>query len=118
MSERRRYPRIPYAGMVFISWKTFDGHRNHVLGRALNVSQGGIVVDLATRIPVGSLVKVRAYGLNLDGLATVKRVSWVTVGYVLGLELSKAIDSSVLAELSASPTQLISSTFNATAFFH
>ena len=33
MSELRRDPRIPYSGVVFISWKTFDGHRNHVLGR-------------------------------------------------------------------------------------
>jgi len=118
MSERRRYPRIPYAGLVFVSWKTLDGQRNHVLGRTFNISQGGIVVDLLTRIPVGSSVKVRAYGLNLDGIGTVKRVIWVTGGYVMGLELGEVIDASVLAEMSAAPTQLVSTSFDARAFLH
>jgi hypothetical protein len=75
MTESRRYPRIPYSGIVFISWRTFDGHRNHVLGRAVDVCEQGIGIELVTRIPVGSFVRVQAYGLNLDGSGTVRRVS-------------------------------------------
>ena len=48
MSEPRRDPRIPYSGVVFISWQTFDGHRNHVLGRAVALSEREIGIELAT----------------------------------------------------------------------
>jgi hypothetical protein len=105
MSELRRYPRIEFGGVVFIAWKTFDGQRNHVLGRAIDVSERGIGVAVAIRIPVGSFVKVRAYGLNLDGSATVRRVGRLPGGYVLGLELSESLDQDMLAELGASPAE-------------
>jgi hypothetical protein len=117
MSERRRYERTSHSGLVFISWKSKGGPRNHVLGRALNVSERGIVVDVTTRLPLGTVVKVRAYGLNVDGFATVRRLSRVMGGYALGLELDKGIDAGVLEDLSVSPIQLVSATFNATAFF-
>ena len=117
MSERRRYARTSHSGLVFISWKIKSGPRNHVLGRALNVSERGIVVEVATRVPPDTVVKVRAYGLNVDGTATVRRVTRVMGGHILGLELDHAIDASVLAELSVSPIPLVSATFNSTAFF-
>jgi hypothetical protein len=104
MSEPRRDPRIPYSGVVFISWKTFDGHRNHVLGRALAVSERGIAIELATRIPVGSFVRVKADSLHLDGSGTVRRVVCRTVGHVLELELSGSLDTDILSELGASQT--------------
>ena len=107
MSELRLDPRIPYSGVVFISWKTFDGQRNHVLGRAVDVSQQGIGIELATRIPVGSFVRVKAYGLNLDGSGTVRHVSRRSSGYVLGLELSESLDLTILAELTASQNCLV-----------
>lgn len=99
MSENRRYPRVRYTGMAFISWKTFDAQRNHVLGKCLDVSERGVGLYLATRIPVGSFVKIRAYGLSLDGSATVRRVSRLAGGYILGLELSEPLSSDVLATL-------------------
>jgi len=106
MAELRRHPRIQYAGIVFLSWKTFDGQRNHVLGRSLDVSERGIALMLATRIPVGSFVRVRAEGLNLDGSATVRRFARLPGGYVLGLELSESLDPDILAELAASQAEV------------
>jgi PilZ domain len=108
MSEFRRDPRIPYSGVVFISWKTFDGQRNHVLGRALDVSERGISIELAIRIPVGSFVRVRAFGLNLDCSGTVRRTSRRIGRHVLGLELSESVNSNLLAELTASQTDRVS----------
>ena len=107
MAEFRRYPRILYSGVVFISWKTFDGQRNHAMGRALDVSERGIGIELATRIPAGSFIRIRAYGLNLDGSGTVHRVSRRIGRYVLGLELSEPLNPNVLAELAASQTRLV-----------
>jgi hypothetical protein len=101
MSEPRRDPRIPYSGVVFISWQTFDGHRNHVLGRAVALSEREIGIELATRIPVGSFVRVKADSLHLDGSGTVRRVAGRPVGYVLELELSRSLDTDILTELGA-----------------
>jgi hypothetical protein len=102
MSELRRDPPIPYSGVVFICWKTFDGHRNHVLGRALAVSEREIGIELATRIPVGSFVRVQADSLKLDGSGTVRGVTRRAVGYLLALELSGSLDPDILADLGAS----------------
>jgi hypothetical protein len=107
MAEFRRYPRIPYSGIVFISWKTFDGQRNHVMGRALDVSERGIAIELASRIPAGSFVRIRAYGLNLDGSGTVRRVSRRIGRYALGVELSEPLDANLLAELAESQSRLM-----------
>ena len=107
MSESRRDPRIPYSGVVFLSWKTFDGHRNHVLGRAVALSEREIGIELATRIPVGSFVRVKADSLNLDGSGTVRHVVARPVGYVLELELSGSLDTDILSELVASQTTAV-----------
>ena len=106
MAEFRRYPRIPYSGVVFISWKTFDGQSNYILGKGLDVSERGIGLVAATRIPAGSFVKVRAYGLRLDGSATVRRVGRLPGGYLVGLELSQSLDADILAELTESQPEV------------
>jgi|SRR6476620_7596369 len=103
MLENRRHPRINYSGLVFICWQTFNGESNHVLGRCVDVSEHGLGLALHKRIPVGSFVKVRAYALNLDCSAIVRRASFSAGRYVLGLELSKPLDEDVLASLSAPP---------------
>jgi len=99
VTERRHHPRIEYSGVIFVSWKTFDGQRNHVLGRGLDVSEQGIALALAIRIPAGSFVKVHADGLKLDGTAIVRHVTRKAGGYVLGLELNAPLGADVLAEL-------------------
>ena len=104
MPESRRHLRIGYARMAFVSWKTSDGHSNHVLGKCLDVSERGVKIEVSTRIPAGSLVEIRADGLNLEGFATVRRISRRDSGYVLGLELTARLDSDVLAALSALQT--------------
>jgi len=107
MSELRRDPRIPYSGVVFISWQTFDGHRNHVLGRGVALSEREIGIELASRLPVGSFVKVKADGLKLDGSGTVRRVVSRAGGYILELELSGSLDTDILLELGAAQSVAI-----------
>ena len=101
-AESRLHPRIEYFGLISISWKAFDGQRNHVLGKCLDISERGVGFVLPARIPVGSFVKVKAYALNLDGTAIVRHVARRAEGYVMGLELSTPLDPDVLAELVAS----------------
>ena len=98
-SDKRLHPRIEYSGLVSVSWKTFDGQRNSVLGKCVDVSERGLGFMLPARIPVGSFVKVKAFALNLDGSATVRHVARRDGIYVMGLELSTPLDANVLAEL-------------------
>jgi hypothetical protein len=103
LAENRRHPRFQYRGVVFISWKMFDGQKNCALGRCLDVSEQGLGLELSARIPVGSFVRVRAYKLNLDCSATVRHVSRRPVGYGLGLQLSQPLEPDVLSELCEAP---------------
>ena len=107
MLEQRRHARFVYAGLVFISWKTFEGERNYVLGRCLDVSEIGVGVALPARIAVGSFVRIRAERLHLDASATVRRVVRREGGFILGLELSKPLDPDVLAELDPARTEVL-----------
>lgn len=102
VSACHRHPRVPYEGFVSISWKTFEGVRNCALGKCLDVSERGVGLELSSRIAVGSFVKVRAYGLNLEGSAFVRHVSRQAGKYILGLELSAPLDSDVLEDPCAS----------------
>ena len=105
-SDHRRHPRFQYFGVVFVSWKMFDGQRNYALGKCLDVSEGGMGLELSVRVPVGSFVRVCADGLNLDDSATVKRVTRKTGGYILGLELSRPLAPELLEDLVGSQTEL------------
>lgn len=107
MSDNRRHPRVQYAGLIFISWMTLDGQRNHALGKCFDVSERGLGLEVSTRIPVGSFVKVMAYGLNLNGSAIVRRFARRPGGYVLGLELSAPLDADLLANLCGSQTDVV-----------
>jgi len=98
-SDKRLHPRIKYSGLISVSWKTFDGQRNSVLGKCIDVSERGLGFVLPARIPVGSFVRVKAFALNLDGSAMVRHVSRRDGVYVMGLELSTPLDAEVLAEL-------------------
>ena len=97
--DQRQHPRIHYSGLISVSWKTFDGQKNSVLGRCIDVSERGVGFVLPARIPVGSFVRVKAFALNLDGSAMVRHVSRRDGVYVMGLELSTPLDPDVLAEL-------------------
>ena len=75
MTESRRSPRIYHSGLIFISWKTLQGERNHALGRCLDISEQGVGLTLHKRIPVGSFVKVQADSLSLDCSAIVRHAA-------------------------------------------
>jgi len=110
MSVCRLHPRIEYSGLISVSWKTFDGQPNHVLGKCIDVSKQGVGFESPMRIPVDSFVRVRAYLLNLDGSAIVRHVARRAGAYVLGLELSTPLDPVVLAELVASQVDMVTAT--------
>jgi hypothetical protein len=57
----------------------------------VEVSEGGLLVNVPDPIPVRSTVSLRAEAINLSGSATVKHVARRGAKCVLGLELSHAL---------------------------
>jgi hypothetical protein len=99
--EQRRHSRFRYIGVVFLAWNEPDGE-NYVMGRCLDISVGGLGVEVARRIAVNTVVKVRAGWVSLDGPATVRHIMQVGGVFQLGLELKHPLPPEVLAKLVAS----------------
>jgi hypothetical protein len=99
--EQRRYLRFRYIGVIFLSWVEPDGN-NHVMGRCIDISEGGLGIEISRRISVGAEVRVRADWVKLDGIANVRHIREQGGGFQIGLELKEPLPSEALAELAAS----------------
>jgi hypothetical protein len=96
--EQRRALRFRHVGAVFLSWIE-PGGENHVMGRCLDISVGGLGVEVAKRIRVGTEVRVRADWVNLDGAATVRHSREQGGVFHIGLELTRPLPPEVLAKV-------------------
>ena len=93
----RRYQRIPYLGAVGISWEDEHGLPRYAPATCLDVSEGGLRIEVPERIPVSSRISLRADRINLQGSATVKHIARRGSKYILGLNLSQALRDQALA---------------------
>jgi hypothetical protein len=98
--EQRRAPRFRYIGVIFLSWIR-SGSKNYVMGRCLDISEGGLGVEVAKPILVDTEVRVRADWANLDGAATVRHIAERGGAFHLGLELKQPFPPEVLAKVLA-----------------
>jgi hypothetical protein len=96
--EQRRVARFRYIGVIFLSWIEPDGD-NHVMGRCLDISVGGLGVEVARRISVGTEVRVRADWVKLDGIATIRHSRERGGVFHLGLELKRPLPPEALANM-------------------
>jgi hypothetical protein len=71
------------------------------MGRCLDISEGGLGVEIARRIAVGTHVRVHADWVSLNGAATVRHVTAVGGVFQLGLELKQPLSPEVLAAIVA-----------------
>jgi hypothetical protein len=103
--EQRRASRFRYIGVIFLSWIE-PGGDNHVMGRCLDISEGGLGVEVARRIFVGTEVRVQADWVILDGVATVRHSRELGGVFHLGLQLKQPLRPEILAELVASSSEV------------
>ena len=89
--DARRHPRIPYLGRVRISWEGAEGVPKYTQGKCLDVSEGGMRIEVSEAIPAHSRVLVQADRINLGGSASVKHVARQGSKYVVALELHQAL---------------------------
>jgi|SRR5579862_1043179 hypothetical protein len=99
--EERRASRFRYIGVIFLSW-TEPGGDNHVMGRCLDISEGGLGVEVARRIFVGTEVRVQADWVILNGVATVRHSRELGGVFHLGLQLKQPLSRETLEKLVAS----------------
>jgi hypothetical protein len=87
----RRHTRIPHLGRVRISWEGAHGVSMFTLGKCLDVSEGGMRIEVSEPIPARSRVLLQADQIKVGGSASVKHVARLGSKYILGLELSQSI---------------------------
>jgi PilZ domain len=88
-NDIRRHPRIPYPGLIRLSWQ--DSHPRFAQGRCLDISTSGIRMECPAPIPVRSYVVLRSDRIGLVSNASVRHCTRAGGKYILGLEFSGAV---------------------------
>ena len=99
MSERRRHGRIPYDGPVRLSWEDEHGHVLYAQGKCMDVSEGGLRIEVQEWVPVRTYVTLRADRIDVSGTAVVKHVRRRGTRFVVGLAISQQLRLKGLAKL-------------------
>jgi hypothetical protein len=86
--SRRRQPRWPFPGTVELWITNREGHDEHILGRALNLSIAGIGVLMEEYIAEGEQVRIAVHQPEATflGNALVRHTSLTEHGFRVGLE--------------------------------
>ena len=86
-SDRRRQPRIPYNGLVWISWEDEDGEERQTRGRCHDITAHGCAVETAELIPMHTRVVLRLVRADVIVNARVRNVRRFPMKVVIGLEV-------------------------------
>ena len=101
--DQRRSYRIRYLGPALVSWEgeenASDGPK-YMQGRCLDVSEGGMRIEVPKPIPTRTPILLRAERINVSGSASVRYVRRSATQYILGLELSQELKRQALASVS------------------
>jgi PilZ domain len=97
--ENRQDQRIPYFGSARISWEDEQGLTRYAHAKCLDVSKGGLRIELGEPIPVRSRLLLRANLIDVGGSATVRHTAWRGCKYILGLGLSHTLHDDALAAI-------------------
>jgi PilZ domain len=95
--DNRLHHRVLYSGQARIAWEDEQGLTRFAHAKCIDVSQGGLRIEAAERIPLLARISLRADRINLSGSATVRNVGWRGCKYILGLNLSQTQPAEVLA---------------------
>jgi hypothetical protein len=85
--DLRRHCRVPYASPLDIG-STTNGETKFTHATLLEISLGGMRVEVPEPFPIGTLVTLRADAIHLSGSAMVRHVGQVGTKFILGLELT------------------------------
>ena len=72
--------------------------------KCLDVSENGMRVEGPVPVPLRTNILVRAERIHLSGSAVVKHVARYGAKYILGLEMSQALQQKTLAAIQPPPS--------------
>lgn len=96
--DSRRHRRIPYLGSIQISWESY-GQARFAQGKCLDISESGLRIEVPVPVPMRTSVFLRADRIQLSGAATVRHLSRYGAKYILGIEMSQALQEKTLAAI-------------------
>jgi PilZ domain len=99
--DNRQHHRLPYFGPARISWDDEQGITRFAHAKCINVSEGGLRIEVGEPIPLRSQISLRADRINLSASATVRNIAWRGCKYILGLNLSQTQPAEALAIIRA-----------------
>lgn len=85
----RADPRRPMSGPIEVSWKYGPSLEWHSHGRCLDVSAGGLKMELPDPIDVFERIRFRVIHADLAGTASVRHCSRVGANYVIGVKFHR-----------------------------
>lgn len=98
MKDARRHRRIPYIGPVMVSWDE-RGETRYARGKCIDVSEGGLRLELPVAVPPGTGISLRAERMSISGSARVRHMTRYGGKYLVGVELGQALHEQALAFL-------------------
>lgn len=90
MKGRRRHWRRPQTGPVDMSWKDSVGSSLQEQGRCVDLSTGGLRVELQGPILVGTPVAFRLHAKQLAGTAFVRHCTRADSTFLIGVEFARS----------------------------
>src|SRR5437868_11413932 len=89
LKDLRQHCRIPYSEPVNleISW-TANGETKSARGKLIEVSVGGLRIEMPEPIPTKTIIRFNVDAFNLSGLAIVCHVNEKDTKFIIGLELT------------------------------
>jgi hypothetical protein len=99
--DNRQHHRVPYCGAARISWEDEHGLTKFAHAKCIDVSEGGLRIEVGEPIPLRSQVSLRADQIGISGSATVRNIAWRGCKYILGLNLSQTQATEILAAIRA-----------------
>jgi hypothetical protein len=88
--ERRQMARFSLDESVTVSWVDPSGAQHREQARCLDVSEGGLRLELLKKIEAGSYVNVKAEKYKLNASAKVRNAVAKGLRYHVGLEFNSA----------------------------
>jgi len=90
--EERRHPRRKLPGKLKLYWRTKDGSANTTLGKLVDISRSGALVELDRPIVPGTLVQVESASLRLAGVGLARYNAQRGLKWLVGLEFRGGLE--------------------------
>jgi|SRR5579872_1219449 len=96
--EGRRSRRLPYTGPVQVSWEE-RGETRFARGRCIDVGESGLRIELPVGIAQATEIRLNAERVRISGSARVRHTERYGSKYLIGVELSQALQAKALEAL-------------------